>query len=104
MQYTANEEKEMDMDDLERKVAEMIIRRCKLTGIEVEECDFEAPLFLDDEVEVINGLELDSVDALELVAGVKEEFGLVLNANEMNVFYSVRTLADYIRTNANLVV
>lgn len=84
------------MESLERRVAKMIINRCKLNDIDIETCDFEAPLFLGDDDISETGFELDSVDALELVAGVKEEFGIMLNVSDMNVFYSVATLTKYI--------
>lgn len=84
------------MENLVRQVAQMIITRCKLNGVDLDTCDYDAPLFMSDDQGIEGSFELDSVDALELVAGVKEEFGIVMDANEMNVFYSVNSLAQYI--------
>ena len=85
------------MDDLKRRIVEMIVKRCRLTDVDVENCDYDAPLFIKDDETVEGSFELDSVDALELVAGVKECFNVVVEAENMSVFYSVNTLADYIK-------
>ena len=78
-------------------MTDQVIRRCKLIDIDPEDCDYDAPLFYnEDDENSEGGFELDSVDALELVAGVKEDFGIVINAEEANVFYSINTLSDYI--------
>ncbi|RDY31940.1 phosphopantetheine-binding protein [Lachnotalea glycerini] len=85
------------MEQLGKKVVEMVIRRCKLNDVDPETCDYDAPLFLHDNEVIEGGLELDSVDALELVAGIKEEFGFTIDAGETNVFYSINTLVEYIQ-------
>lgn len=87
------------MEDLKIRVIEMIIKRCRLKEIDPNTCDCDAPLFLHDDEDYVEGqFELDSVDALELVAGIKEEFGVILKTDEMNVFYSINTLTEYIKT------
>ena len=47
---------------------------------------------------VKSGLELDSIDALELVVMLEKEYGIVLEDREVGkeVFQSVRTMADYV--------
>lgn len=87
------------MDELARRVANMIIVRCKLNDIDPDTCDYNAPLFYNEENEIEGGFELDSVDALELVAGVKEEFGITMDSRDMGVFYSINTLAKFIELN-----
>lgn len=87
------------MENLARKVAQMIINRCKLNDIELDSIDYDASLFITEEESNEGGFELDSVDSLELVAGVKDEFGITLSMNDMNVFYSVNTLTKYIEAN-----
>ena len=42
------------------------------------------------------GLGLDSIDALELVVGIEESFGVLLTNDDREAFASVRTLVDYI--------
>lgn len=86
------------MENLEQKLCEMVIKRCKLTDISVDDIDFDAPLFAsDDEADTANSLELDSVDALEIVSGVKSEFGVTISVKDMSVFRSINTLAKYIK-------
>lgn len=42
------------------------------------------------------GLELDSVDALELVVGIEYDFGVSVTDDEIGVFGSIGRLADFI--------
>ena len=60
------------MADLKQQVKEMIIQRLKLEGMKPEDIDDQAPLFGD-------GLGLDSIDALELVLGVEQVFGVKIS-------------------------
>ena len=55
----------------------------------------EEPLFID-------GLGLDSIDALELGMALKKKYNLTLSSDKkenQKHFYSVKTLADFIRSN-----
>lgn len=83
--------------NLEAKVRDMIISRLSLDEVEVETVDFDAPIFVsfDNEDE---GLGLDSVDALELVVGLNEEFGVKVTDDDMEIFKSIRTIANFIRS------
>lgn len=87
------------MDNLKKRVIEMIVKRCKLNDVDLDTVDCDAPLFISADDYSEQGLELDSVDALELVAGAKESFNVVIEADNMNVFYSVNTLTEYIKEN-----
>lgn len=84
------------MEDLSKRIANMIILRCRLKDISPDTCDYNAPLFYNEDDEVEGEFELDSVDALELVAGMKEEFGITMESKDMSVFYSIHTLAQYL--------
>jgi acyl carrier protein len=42
------------------------------------------------------GLELDSVDALELVVGIEYDFGVSITDDEIGIFGSIGRLADFI--------
>ena len=71
----------------------MIIKSLELEDISVEDIEDDAPLFND-------GLGLDSIDALELGMAIKKKYNLTLNSDKdenSKIFYSVKTLADYIR-------
>lgn len=77
-------------EDLARRVKELIVRRLKL---EIDPATIEngAPLFGE-------GLGLDSIDALELVLGLEQEFGIKVEDEEVGVkaFASVDALVDFI--------
>jgi acyl carrier protein len=70
------------------KIKEMIVERLDLP-VEVNWITDDQPLFG-------RGLELDSVDALELVASIEYEFDVAVEDDDVGVFGSVNTIADYI--------
>lgn len=81
------------MTDLETKIKQLIIESLDLEDISVDDIDSEEALFVD-------GLGLDSIDALELGLAIKNEFSVILEANSEDTkkhFYSVATLASFIR-------
>jgi acyl carrier protein len=78
-------------DELMHQVQEFIINTLRIEGMSPLDIDPDAPLFGD-------GLGLDSVDALPLVVGLEDRFGVVVPdaAVGARVLRSVRTMADYI--------
>ena len=79
------------MTDLKQAVKEMIVQRLKLEGMTAADIEDQAPLFGD-------GLGLDSIDALELVLGVEQTFGVKIEdeAAGMKAFRNVESLAAFI--------
>jgi acyl carrier protein len=73
-----------------QRVKELIVRRLKLE-IDPATIQNDAPLFGE-------GLGLDSIDALELVLGLEQEFGIKVQDEEVGVkaFASVDALVDFI--------
>jgi acyl carrier protein len=81
-----------EFDGLKAKVKEMIIRDLKLEDINPEDIVDDAHLF-------IEGLGLDSLEALQLVVSVEESFGVLIpdeNAGKV-AFESINSLAKYIQ-------
>jgi acyl carrier protein len=79
-----------DRQELAAKVKDLIVRRLKLE-IDPASIQDDAPLFGE-------GLGLDSIDALELVLGLEQEFGIKVQDEEVGVkaFASVNALCDFI--------
>jgi len=80
----------MGNENLAPRVKELIVRRLKL-DIDPKSIADDAPLFGE-------GLGLDSIDALELVLGLEQEFGIKVEDEEVGVkaFASVNALVDFI--------
>jgi acyl carrier protein len=80
----------MSRQELAPRVKELIVRRLKLE-IDPKTIDDAAPLFGE-------GLGLDSIDALELVLGLEQEFQIKVEDEEVGVkaFSSVNALCDFI--------
>lgn len=83
-----------NIEELKLKVKEMLIDRLGL-DITPDEINDAVPIFGVDEEG--NGLNMDSVDALELVVGLNEEFGIKTQSDDLTVLYSVDTLVKLIQ-------
>ena len=80
---------------LEKDIKELIIKSLELEDITPADINDEDPLFGD-------GLGLDSIDALELGMALKKNYNIKLSSDKdenSEYFYSVKTIADFIRTN-----
>jgi acyl carrier protein len=79
-------------DTLELQIKRVIVDALMLEAVQPEEIETEAPLF-------VEGLGLDSIDALELAVALHKAFGVRTRADDernREVFYSVATLAKFI--------
>ena len=79
---------------LEQEVKELIIDVLQLEDISPKDIDTDAPLF-------VEGLGLDSIDALELGVALQKKYGISLSADSEETrrhFASVRALAAMIET------
>jgi acyl carrier protein len=82
------------MEEFILELKNEIIEVLNLEGVKPEDIDTDAPLFVD-------GLGLDSIDALELIVLMEKNYGIKLaNAAEgRDIFKSVRIMAEYIEKN-----
>ena len=81
----------MDRNELKMRLKHLLVDGLKLEGVAPESIQDAAPIFVD-------GLGLDSIDALELVVLVEEQFRVVIPDEEVGkqAFSSINALADYI--------
>lgn len=83
------------MEELIEKLKKELIEELNLEEITPEDINADAPLFGD------GGLGLDSIDALEIILILERNYGIKIKnpAEGKQIFYSVRTLANYISEN-----
>lgn len=79
------------MDDLKTQLKEIIIRAANLEDVTPAEIDDAQPLF-------VEGLGLDSIDALELSVALEANFGINISDSETarTAFASIDALAAYV--------
>lgn len=79
------------MEQLIEELKKEIIEVLNLEGMTPADIDENAPLF-------VEGLGLDSIDALELIVLMEKNYGIKLqNASEgKEIFKSVKVMAEYI--------
>lgn len=81
--------------DLKEELKRLIITTLELDEISPEDIEDDAPLFID-------GLGLDSIDALELGMVLKNKYNIVMGADkEANKkrFASINSLAEFVEAN-----
>ena len=81
------------MEELIEKLKKELIKELNLEEVTPDDIDPDAPLFGD------GGLGLDSIDALEIILILDRIYGIKIEnpTAGKHVFYSVRTLAEYIK-------
>ena len=82
------------IDELIRELRQELVKQLNLEDVLPENFDENTPLFGE-------GLGLDSIDSLELVVLLDRNYGLKLKDPKegRTVFYSIRTMAEYIYNN-----
>ena len=77
---------------LEEELKELIVDALMLEDTSATEIDSEEPLF-------VEGLGLDSIDALELAMAIDKKYGVRIKADDeanKQIFANVQTLAEYV--------
>ncbi|MCD8026438.1 MAG: phosphopantetheine-binding protein [Clostridiales bacterium] len=76
----------MNEQEISAKIKELL---CNNLGIDAEVLTDDIPLFSD-------GIGLDSIDSLEIIAGIDEEFGVSMTGVGKEPFYNVKSLTAYV--------
>ncbi|MET0551847.1 MAG: acyl carrier protein [Vicinamibacteria bacterium] len=85
----------VDIESIKSGLKSLIVERLKLERDPASILD-EAPLFSGEAGG--EGLSLDSVEALEIVVGIEERWGVVIEDDSVaNEFYSVETLGTLVK-------
>ena len=82
----------MSQEALEGEIKALIVDALMLDDVTADEIESDAPLF-------IEGLGLDSIDALELAIAIDKTYGVRIDAEDegtLEVFMSVHNLARYV--------
>lgn len=80
------------MEELEQELKQLIIDSLRLENVKAQDIDSSAPLF-------VEGLGLDSIDALELAMAVRKKYGVKTQADDAQnakIFANVKSLAAYV--------
>ncbi len=76
------------MSDLNHELKIFIIATMNLEDLVPNDIGDDTPLFADE------GLDLDSIDALELVLALKKTYGIVIDANDEQARQHLRSVAS----------
>ena len=82
------------METLKQELKEKIIDALNLEDLTPQDIEDDAPIFME-------GLGLDSIDALELMLLMEKNYGIRLAspAEGKQIFKSINTMAEYIQAN-----
>ena len=86
------------MEELESEIKQLIVDSLRLEDVRVDDIKTEAPLF-------VEGLRLDSIDALELAMAICRKYGVRTEADDAQnakIFSNVKNLAAYVAANRQL--
>lgn len=79
-------------EPLQLEIKKLIVEALALEDIAPEEIETGAPLF-------VEGLGLDSIDALELAMALEEKYGVTVGEDpdeNQRIFFSVQSLSDFV--------
>lgn len=72
--------------EIAEKIKNILVENLRIPA---EELDYEIELFGD-------GIGLDSIDSLEIIAGIDQEFGVQMTGVAKENFYNIEALSKYI--------
>ena len=83
---------------MQQEIKELLISALQLEDLSPEDIDVEQPLF-------VEGLGLDSIDALELGLALQKRYGVSMSADSAETrrhFASIRALAEFVAAHRKL--
>jgi acyl carrier protein len=82
------------MNELKLELKKLILKAANLEDVEPDEIEDDAPLF-------VEGLGLDSIDALELSVALEAEYGINISDSDTAraAFASIDTLSEFVVNN-----
>ena len=82
------------MEELVLELKKQIIEVLNLEDVQPEDIDNDAPLF-------VEGLGLDSIDALELIVMMEKNYGIKIKdpSAGKDIFKSINTMAEFVKAN-----
>jgi len=88
---TPQKEPVLNLDELKLSLKQLLVEGLKLDHVSAADIKDSEPIF-------VEGLGLDSIDALELVVLVEEKYGVVIPDEEVGkqAFASINALANYV--------
>ena len=86
--------------NLEYELVKLVIDQCNVEGISAEEVDLNIPIIRPE-----SPLDLDSLDALEIVVAVQKNYNVRIGGENISreILESFTALADFIRQNQKMV-
>ena len=72
--------------EIAEKIKNILVENLRIPA---EELDYEIELFGD-------GIGLDSIDSLEIIAGIDQEFGVQMTGVAKESFYNIEALSKYV--------
>ena len=95
MDYKEIKQKATERIELCEKVKEMIVYQLNL--------DIDPKFITDDQLLFGRGLELDSIDSLQLVVGIYDEFEVSVTEENVSAVSTVNSIVDYITQQDNYI-
>lgn len=84
------------MNELEKKIYDKIIEKMDIDESDIEGFNENSPIFGKADIDEAS-LELDSIDSLELVVLIYDEWGIDVPTEDMPRLKTIKCIADYIR-------
>ena len=81
------------MTNLEQKIFDKLIERLNIAPNDIEGVDENSPLFEGSGEPSFN---LDSLDSLELIFLIENEFGFEVPTEDMSKFTTIKAVAEYV--------